>query len=81
MSTAQGLTWGEVADLYTEILGAKFEWVPADFPHDAWQWRYDRAYSRPIDNSKILAATGLKPSDFKSVREGIEIELRKLGAI
>ena len=81
ISTAQGLTWGEVADLYTEILGTKFEWVPADYPHDKWDWKYDRAYDRPIDNSKVLAATGLKPSDFKSIREGIEIELKKLGAI
>ena len=81
ISTAQGLTWGEVADLYTEILGTKFEWAPADFSRDAWHWRYDRAYDRPIDNSKVLAATGLKPSDFKSIREGIVIELKKLGAI
>ena len=81
VSTAQGLTWGEVADLYTEILGTEFEWVPADYPDDKWDWKYDRIYDRPIDNSKVLAATGLKASDFKSIREGIEIELKKLGAI
>ncbi len=81
VSTAQGLTWREVADIYTELLGTRFEWVPANFPHDKWDWKYDRAYDRAIDNTKILRATGLSRSDFKSIREGIEIELRKLGAI
>lgn len=81
ISTAQGLTWSQVADIYTEILGTEFEWVPADFPYDRWDWKYDRAYDRQIDNSKVLKATGLKPSDFKSIREGIMIELKKLGVI
>ena len=81
VSTAQGLTWGEVADIYTSVLGVRFEWVPADFSRDTWHWKYDRAYDRPVDNSKVLAATGLKPSDFKSIGEGIIIELKKLGAI
>jgi len=81
VSTAQGLTWGEVADIYTDLLGVKFEWVPADFPADKWHWKYDRAYDRSIDNSRILKATGLSPLDFKSIREGIEIELKKLGAV
>lgn len=81
VSSAQNLTWGEVADIYTELLGVKFEWVPASFPSDLWIWRYDRACDRKIDNSKILKATGLKPNDFKSIKEGIMSELKKLGMI
>ena len=81
ISSAQNLTWGQVADIYTELLGVKIEWVPADYPENAWRWYYDRAYDRKIDNSKVLKATGLKPSDFKSIREGVRIELEKIGAI
>ena len=79
ISTAQGLTWSEVADIYTELLGVNFEWAPADYPSDTWRWKYDRIYSRDIDNSKVLAATGLKPEDFKPIKEGVRIELAKLG--
>ena len=81
ISSAQNLTWGEVADIYTELLGVKFEWKPADFPHDLWSWRYDRAYDRVIDNSKVLSVTGLKAEDFTSIREGVRIELKNIGAI
>lgn len=81
ISTAQNLKWEEVADIYTELLGAKFEWVPADYASDNWNWRYDRIYDRVIDNTKVLKATGLKSSDFKSIKEGIRIELNKLKAI
>ncbi len=81
ISSAQNLKWCDVADIYTELLGVRFEWAPADFPEYLWHWKYDRAYDRAIDNSKVLAATGLKPSDFKSVREGICIELKKLGVL
>ena len=81
ISSAQNMTWGDVADIYTKILNVKFEWVPADYPQDMWQWYYDRAYDRRIDNSKVLMATGLKAEDFKSIEEGICIELKKLGVM
>ena len=81
ISSAQNLTWGEVAQIYTELLGVKFEWVASNYPKDLWIWHYDRAYDRIIDNSKILKATGLNCLDFKTIKEGIEIELKKLGAI
>ena len=81
ISSAPGLTWGEVADIYTELLGTQFEWVPASFAHNEWHWRYDRAYDRAIDNRKVLQATGLCKNDFKSIKEGIRIELQRLGVI
>ena len=81
ISTAQNLTWSQVADIYTNLLNVKFEWVPANFPKNDWGWHYDRAYDRKIDNSKVLKATGLTPADFKSIKEGIQIELENLGAI
>ncbi len=81
ISSAQNLTWGRIADIYTDLIGVKFDWIPADFPSEKWIWKYDRAYDRRIDNAKVLKATGLKPEDFKSIREGIVIELGKLGVI
>lgn len=81
VSSAQNLTWGEIADIYTRVLGVHFEWKPHNYPYNDWRWHYDRAYDRKIDNSKILAATGLKEEDFKEIEEGICIELRKLGVI
>ena len=81
ISSGQNLKWGEVADIYTELLGVKFEWAPADYPEYLWQWKYDRAYDRAVDNSKVLAATGLTAEDFTSIRDGIITELKKLGAL
>jgi len=81
ITSAQGLTWRQVADAYSEVLGISFRWVPADYAPDNWTWKFDRAFNRDVDNSKVLKATGLSPADFKSIKEGIEIECRKLGVI
>ena len=81
ISSAQNLKWCEVTDIYTELLGVKFEWVPADFPEHFLHRKYDRAYDRAVDNSKVLAATGLTAEDFTSIRDGIITELKKLGAL
>ncbi len=85
ISSAQNLTWGEVADIYTDFLGVKFEWIPVEKLYSSfknkWIWTYDRAYDRKIDNSKVLGATGLTKEDFTSIKEGIGIELKKLGVI
>lgn len=86
VSSAQNLTWGEVAEIYTELIGAKFEWVSiTDYLNqdkriqsDPWILKYDRLFDRNIDNRKILMATGLKKEDFTSIRDGIKIELDKI---
>lgn len=78
ISSAQNITWGDVADIYTRVLNIEFKWIPANYPHDMWAWHYDRAYDRRIDNSKVLNATGLKTKDFRSIEEGIKTELKKL---
>ena len=87
VSTAQNYTWGEVADMYTDICGVKFNWVTLGEYLDAnpylktggrWTVKYDRLYDRKIDNSKILSVTGLKKDSFKTVKEGIKIELSKI---
>ena len=86
ISSAQNLTWGEVADLYTKLIGAKFEWLDLEAFWESGEeerWKeyaliYDRLFDRTIDNTKVLEATGLKAEDFVSIEEGIKIELAKV---
>ncbi len=88
VSSAQGLTWGEVAALYTDLMGARFAWgsVEAYIAENPWLQkdpfilRYDRLFDRAVDNRKILAATGLRREDFTPIREGIQRELDNLRA-
>ena len=87
ISSAQNLTWGEVTEIYAELLGIKFEWICAEewlkhkeyVQNDRWAAVYDRFFDRTIDNSKVLKVTGLKKEDFKTIKEGLKIELEKCG--
>ena len=89
VSTAQELTWGDVADIYTRLIGTRFEWISTEellrvdtqARQKQWLLKYDRLYDRSIDNSKLLEATGLTRADFKSIEEGIAVELTKLGIV
>jgi nucleoside-diphosphate-sugar epimerase len=86
ISTAQNLTWGEVAEIYSELIGVKFQWTDIDtyvesdscIKNNIWALLYDRLYDRKIDNRKVLSATGLKREDFLSIKEGIKKEISKL---
>lgn len=86
ISSAQNLTWGEIAEIYTELIGTKFEWMDTDewlsdpkyIRNSYWAAVYDRFFDRKIDNSKVLKVTGLTKSDFLSIKEGLEIELNKI---
>ena len=84
VSSAQNFTWRQIADIYTELLGADFEWVELDRYLKAtdnfnyYALIYDRLFDRNIDNSKILKATGLTKADFLSIEEGLKIELKLL---
>lgn len=86
VSSAQNITWGELADIYTELVGAEFEWVGTEEYSEhqhytrelPWILKYDRLFNRKIDNTKILEATGLKKEDFTPIKEGIKIELKKI---
>ncbi len=85
VSSAQNLTWGQVADLYQKHLGLKFEWIDTDayirYKHSdgetLWTYIYDRLFDRDIDNRKILQATGLCADDFTSVEDGLVYELNE----
>ena len=85
--SGHGMTWDEVAGDYAALTGLKVRWtenldefykaLPRITP-DTYIWKYDRAFNRDVDASRVLAATGLSQADFKSVREGIAIELEKI---
>lgn len=84
VSSAQNLTWGDVADCYTDLLGAKFCWVSleeylkATNNFNYYALLYDRLFDRLIDNSKILKVTGLKQRDFLTIKEGLRKEIQLL---
>lgn len=83
VSSAQNLTWGQLAELFTELVGAKFQWLPLeDFLEAVGREKYylliyDRLFDRQIDNSKILRLTGLRKEDFLPIREGLKLELER----
>ena len=84
--SGHGLTWGEVAEKYSKLTGAKIRWCSEEeyvcnnkkIANDPWMWKYDRRFNRDIDCSKILRVTGLSQKDFASVEEGIKHELEKI---
>lgn len=88
VSTAQNLTWGEVAAIYEETVGAKFRWVDTEsfmdaFPYlrkSPWILIYDRLFDRRIDNTKIQMVTGLTAGDFSTIKAGILKELDNIAA-
>lgn len=86
ITSAPNLTWGEIAEIYEELVGTKFEWIDTDewlsepeyIKNDYWAAVYDRFYDRVIDNSKVLEVTGLTGDDFLPIKEGIKIELKNI---
>ncbi len=86
LSTGHRLTWEDVAQVYVDLLGLKVEWIGLEeyeemYNITGYALRYDRCYSRDVDNSAVLAATGLKKEELTPFKEGIRQELLKLGAI
>ena len=87
ISTGQNLTWEQIANIYTELLGAKFVWIPTEEfmndpennkKHNPWAVIYDRMFDRKMDVSKVMAATGLTEKDFLPIKDGIAIDLAKV---
>ena len=84
VSSAQNLTWQQVAELYEKLLGVKTAYISDEeygkvfhpTPESSWRYVYDRLFDREIDNSKVLAVTGLRAEDFLSIEEGLGRELR-----
>lgn len=88
VSTSEHKSWKEIADYYKEIIGLEYIVVDTeeylscfskgkiDWPR--YQLKYDRCFNRVVDNAKVLAATGLKQSDFITLKQGLMKELSAL---
>lgn len=71
ITTVEHHTWGEIAEYYADIFGAKFivgseeEYLSAKFDGKTYslcqkfQIDYDRLFNRIMDNTKILNVTGM----------------------
>ena len=77
--TAEHCLWAEIAQHYKDFLDlrvvetdlAAYAAVVGRLP----QIRFDRMYDRIMENSKVLAATGIAQADFMPLRKGLEREL------
>lgn len=92
-ATAEHNTWGEIAEIYRELLGLKYEWVDKEIylkmlakePNGnsiflRYQLEYARLFDRITDNSKILDFTGMKQKELTSFYDGMKTELSKITA-
>lgn len=92
-STAEHNTWGEIAEIYRELIGLEYEWVDKEVylqimskdpnnisPSLRYQLEYARLFDRITDNSKILRVTGMKQEELTSFYDGMKMELSGITA-
>lgn len=80
VSGSDHMVWGEVAEAYRRALPS-LEVTPcglAEFEGargGVYQIRYDRMFDRVIDNSKVLAATGMDSTGLRVMADALPAEL------
>ena len=83
VSTAEHMTWEEVAKIYQDIGNLKYITVDDETFLDIagegtvarkQQLVYDRCFDRIVDNSKILALCGMKQAELMPLKEGLALE-------
>lgn len=88
VATAEHHSWGEIADYYKAICNLEAVWVDKEDyirilrpdPYDfgaRWQLEYDRLFDRIMDNSKVLAATGISQSELTPLYDGLDREISR----
>ena len=88
VTTSEHHSWGEIADYYKDICNLKAVWVDkedylkllSDDPYRLgarWQLEYARLFERVMDNSKILAATGMKQEELMPLYDGLKLEISR----
>ena len=86
--TAEHHSWGEIADYYKDICNLQAVWVDKEDYirilstkyyecYIRWQLEYDRLFDRIMDNSKVLAATGMKQESLMKLHDGLEREIAR----
>ena len=81
--SSESHTWGEIADYYKDLCGLEAVWVDKEdylkvkeaevTTASRWQLEYARLFRRITDNSKMLAVTGLKQSDFMTLYDALKM--------
>lgn len=92
-STAEYHTWGEIAEIYRQLIGLNYQWVDKEVylqimskdpnnisPFVRYQLEYARMFDRITDNSKVLRATGMKQEELTSFYDGMKRELAGITA-
>ena len=88
VSTSKHQLWAEVLRLYRSMLDFEVREVSLETyeRYCCWgdrdlgycpQLRYDRLVDRVLDNSKVLAATGMSEGDLAGIDEGLAIEFER----
>lgn len=79
VSTSEHHTWREIMNYYSELVNMRVKIVDLSeyqkIMGGPYQIKYDRMLDRIVDNSKVLAVTGMKQSDFISLKSGLKMEL------
>ncbi len=89
VASAEHHTWGEIAEIYRELLGLQYEWIDKEdylhilsgetiSPYIRYQLEYARLFDRITDNSKILRVTDMKQDELTSFYDGMKSELAKI---
>lgn len=83
--SSESHTWGEIADYYKTLCGLEAVWVDKEDylkikskdgiidNATRWQLEYARLFHRITDNSKMLAATGLKQEQFMPLFDALKM--------
>ena len=84
VATAEHHTWEEIAGYYHDICKMDVVWVDKEIYntipgytdiYSRWQLEYDRLFDRIMDNSKVLAVTGMQQQKMKKLYDGLEYEI------
>ncbi|PMG54116.1 hypothetical protein BCU88_20435 [Vibrio splendidus] len=82
VTTSESITWREIATIYSEEIGLRFEEVPLDkfkeVEGNIWQIKYDRMFDRHCCNEKVLSTTKIDPDEITSIENGLKRELKKV---
>ena len=91
INSAECHTWQEIADYYKDICGLESVWVDKEdylklitpdpyAMNTRWQLDYARLFRRKVDNSKVLAVTGMKQSEMRPLYDGLKMEIDRTPA-
>lgn len=81
LATGESIKWSEVLSVYRSEIGLNCRMLPIknyeEIVGNHYQIWYDRMFNRIMDNSKILKFTNESANNFKSLRDGLAMELKE----